>query len=81
MTESLSSIPIPLSYKQAIENDCWRKSIETELLALEENHTWDIMPCPSSVKPLGNKFVFSIKMRSDGSIHRYKAHLDVLGNK
>jgi len=81
MTASLSSVSIPSSYKQAMENDCWQKAIETELLALEENQTWDIVPCPSSVKPLGSKFVFSIKLRSDGSIDRYKARLVVLGNK
>jgi hypothetical protein len=32
------------------------------------------------VNPLGSKFVFSIKLRSDGSIERYKAQLVVLGN-
>jgi len=39
MTASLSSIPIPSSFKQAMENDCWQKAIESELLALEENQT------------------------------------------
>ncbi|WVZ12533.1 hypothetical protein V8G54_017063 [Vigna mungo] len=81
MTATLSSIPIPSSYKQAMQNECWKKAIESELLALEENQTWDIMPCPPSVKPLGSKFVFSIKLRSDGSIDRYKARLVVLRNK
>ncbi|WVZ18935.1 hypothetical protein V8G54_006257 [Vigna mungo] len=81
MTATLSSIPIPSSYKQAMHNECLKKAIESELLALEENQTWDIMPCPPSVKPLGSKFVFSIKLRSDGSINRYKARLVVLGNK
>ncbi|WVZ03717.1 hypothetical protein V8G54_024523 [Vigna mungo] len=64
-----------------MKNECWQKAIESELLALEENQTWDIVPCPPSVKPLGSKFVFSIKLRSDGSIDRYKARLVVLGNK
>ena len=81
MTASLSSIPIPSSYSQAMKNACWQKAIEAELLALEENQTWDIVPCPTSVKPLSSKFVFSIKLRSDGSIDRYKARLVVLGNK
>jgi len=81
MTASLPSIHIPSSYKQAMEIDCWQKAIESELLALKENQTWDIVPCPSSVKPLGSKFVFSIKLRSDGSIDCYKARLVVLGNK
>ncbi|BBG97094.1 transposable element gene [Prunus dulcis] len=80
-TATLSSISLPSSYTQAMQHECWRTAVETELLALEENQTWDIVPCPSSVKPLGSKFVFSVKLRSDGSIDRYKARLVALGNK
>ena len=58
-----------------MEHKCWQDAIETELLALEENQTWDIVPCPPLVKPLGSKFVFTIKLHSDGSIDRYKARL------
>ena len=81
MTTTLAFVPIPSSYKQAMEHKCWQDAIETELFALDENQTWDIVPCPPSIKPLGNKFVFTIKLHSDGSIDRYKARLVVLGNK
>jgi len=81
LTETLASVPIPSSYKQVMKYKCWQDAIETELLALEENQTWDIVPCPLSIKPLGSKFVFTIKLRSDGSIDRYKTRLVVLGNK
>ncbi|CAL2231172.1 unnamed protein product [Prunus armeniaca] len=80
-TATLSSISLPSSYTQAMKHECWRKAVETELLALEENQTWDVVPCPSSVKPIGSKFVFSVKLRFDGSIDRYKAQLVALGNK
>ena len=81
LTATLSSVSIPSSYKQAMEHECWQRTIEAELLALEKNQTWDVVPCPPSVKPLGSKFVFSIKLRFDGSIDRHKAQLVVLGNK
>ncbi|RDX63920.1 hypothetical protein CR513_57589, partial [Mucuna pruriens] len=55
--------------------------VEIELLTLDENQTWDIVSCPPFVKPLGNKFVLSIKLCLDGFIDRYKARLVVLGNK
>ena len=64
-----------------MEHKCWQDGIKTELLALEENQTWDIVPSPLSVKPVGSKSVFTIKLRSDGSIDQYKARLVVLGNK
>lgn len=35
----------------------------------------------NQLKPIGSKWVFSIKLRSDGSLDRYKAWPVVLGNK
>jgi len=81
LTTTLAFVPIPSSYKQAMEHKCWHDAIETELLAIEKNQTWDIVPCPPSIKPFVSKFVFTIKLRLDGSIDRYKARLVVLGNK
>ncbi|XP_049387743.1 uncharacterized mitochondrial protein AtMg00820-like [Solanum stenotomum] len=58
-----------------------RKAMKEELLALKENDTWDIVSCPSNVRPIGCKWVYSIKFHSDGSLNRYKARLVVLGNR
>lgn len=52
-----------------------------ELLALESNRTWDLvsLPCTSSI--IGSKWVYSIKIKSDGTLDRYKAHLIAQGYK
>ena len=55
--------------------------MQVELQALEENHTRDIIHCPPTLKPIGSKWVFSVTLRSDGSLDRYKSHLVALGNK
>ena len=52
-----------------------------ELDALEKNHTWDIVPSPVGVKPFGCKWIFSLKLNSDGTPDRYKARLVPLGNR
>jgi len=52
-----------------------------ELQALQENFTWDIVPCPPYIKPIGCKWVYFVKLNSNGSLNRYMAQLVVLGNK
>jgi hypothetical protein len=55
--------------------------MDEELQALQDNHTWDMVPCPSNVKAISCKRVYSIKLRSDGTLDRYKAQLVALGNR
>ncbi|KAL5789565.1 hypothetical protein ACOSQ2_004453 [Xanthoceras sorbifolium] len=43
------------------------------------NGTWSLIPLPAGKSPIGCKWVFKIKHRSDGSIERYKARLVAKG--
>ncbi|XP_068641895.1 uncharacterized mitochondrial protein AtMg00820-like [Aristolochia californica] len=81
LVATLSSISIPSGYKQAMAHECWQKSMQSKLQALEENHTWNIVACPPTIRPLGSKWVFSVKLCSDGSLDRYKTCLVALGNR
>lgn len=55
--------------------------MKEELDALQQNHTWDIVPCASNIKPIGCKWIYFIKLKSDGSLDCYKARLVALGNR
>jgi hypothetical protein len=70
---TLSSISIPTCFSEAVKYDYWQKAMDEELQALLDNHTWDMVPCPSNVKAIGCKWVYSIKLHSDGTLYRYKA--------
>jgi hypothetical protein len=47
---------------------------------LEDNKTWDVVDCPADVTPLRCKWVYSIKVKSDGNLDKYKAYLVTLEN-
>ena len=54
--------------------------MRAEIGALEKNGTWTLVPTPRHKTPLGSKWVYKIKRKSDGSIERYKARLVIFGN-
>lgn len=72
---NLSLLKDPETYEQAIMEEKWIHAISEELRALEDNNTWNIVPLPFGVKPIGCRFVFKTKLNSNGQIDKHKARL------
>ncbi|RVW92733.1 Retrovirus-related Pol polyprotein from transposon RE1 [Vitis vinifera] len=70
---------VPNSIQEAIKNPKWRKTVSKEIRALEKNETWVIYDLPHGKKPVGCKWIFTIKHKADGSIERLKARLVAKG--
>jgi len=45
--------------------------MNAKLEALKDNKTWSLVPLPVGQKPIGCKWVYKIKYKSDGTIERY----------
>ncbi|CAL8998460.1 unnamed protein product [Prunus brigantina] len=43
------------------------------------NNTWDIVNLPKGTKPVGCRWVFTVKYNADGTVERYKARLVAKG--
>lgn len=47
--------------------------MKDEMEALIKNDTWELVKKSEGLKPVGCKWVFSLKYNSDGTLNRYKA--------
>lgn len=68
----------PQTYSEAIsseDSEMWKKAIEAEMKALEENGTWVIVKKPSNCEYINSKWVFKRKRDANGDILMYKARL------
>ena len=62
-----------MSYSEAAAHPEWQEAMRSELQALQANGTWFLTSLPVGKTPIGCRWVYIIKHRSDGSIERYKA--------
>ncbi|XP_057997456.1 uncharacterized mitochondrial protein AtMg00820-like [Hevea brasiliensis] len=69
----------PETFEEASQNSMWIEAMEEEIIALERNQTWELVPKPRDVKPISCKWVYKIKQRTNGSIERFKARLVARG--
>lgn len=75
----VSSLLEPRTYDEALLDPRWVDAMQKEIQALEANGTWEIVPLPPGVVPIGCKWVYKIKYASDGSVERFKARLVAKG--
>ncbi|XP_076951121.1 uncharacterized protein LOC143624310 [Bidens hawaiensis] len=78
-TSSLYTEQIPTSVEQGLKSKNWTDAMDTEMKALMKNNTWEKCDLPTGKKPVGCRWVFSIKHKPDGTIERYKARLVAKG--
>lgn len=69
----------PTRLSDALSSSHWTAAMGEELLALQRNNTWRLVPAPPSQNIIGNKWIFRIKRNANGDIQRYKARLVAKG--
>ncbi|KAF3660861.1 hypothetical protein FXO37_13199 [Capsicum annuum] len=63
------------------DSSFWKEAVDSEIDSILSNHTWELVDLPPENKPLGSKWIFKWKMKTDGTIHKYKTRLVVKGFK
>ncbi|EOY19448.1 Cysteine-rich RLK (RECEPTOR-like protein kinase) 8 [Theobroma cacao] len=75
---SLSSIP-KNGWQEAYHDPKWKEAMVEEMKALAKNQTWELVTPPLGKKPIGCKWMFTMKHMTDGLVERYKARLVAKG--
>lgn len=52
-----------------------QSNMEEEMVALEDNHTWEFVSLPDGKSVIGCKWVYVVKINPDGFVARLKARL------
>ena len=78
-TSRITKLFVPRNIQEALDDPNWKLAVMEEMSALEKNETWEIVELPQDKKPVGCKWIFTIKCKADGSVDRYKARLVAKG--
>ncbi|CAL9004610.1 unnamed protein product, partial [Prunus brigantina] len=75
----MDSIQVPTRVEEALKSREWAEAMDEEMRALQKNSTWEVVELPKGKKPVGCRWVFTVKYKADGSLERYKARLVAKG--
>jgi hypothetical protein len=75
----LSIVSIPNNVQEALADPRWKDAMNEEMKSLMENKTWELVECPPGKKPVGCRWVYTVKYKADGQIERFKARLVAKG--
>ncbi|KAL4028955.1 hypothetical protein IC575_012173 [Cucumis melo] len=76
---NLDTTTIPKNIHIALECPEWKNVVMEDMKALEKNNTWEICTISKGHKPMGCKWVFTLKYKADGTLDRHKASLVAKG--
>ena len=75
----LDSISLLNTFQKALSHPGWRSAMIEEMDALNGNSTWNLVHLPTEKKVIECRWVFAVKVNSDGSVARLKAQLVAKG--
>ncbi|RVW62390.1 Retrovirus-related Pol polyprotein from transposon TNT 1-94 [Vitis vinifera] len=56
---------IPNNVQEALADPKWKAAMNEEMKSLQKNETWEPVECPSGKKPVGCRWIYTVKYKAD----------------
>ena len=76
---TLFFVSLPYTVHEALFHPGWKQAVVEEMDVLHSTGTWDLVPLLAGKFPVGCRWVYTVKIGSDGRVDRLKAHLVAKG--
>ena len=76
---SFDSDSEPQNFLEATVHPGWQATMDWEMQAIYDNHTWNLVPFPPRCNPITTKWVYKVKKDQAGNIAKLKARLVARG--
>ncbi|XP_026441545.1 pentatricopeptide repeat-containing protein At1g12300, mitochondrial-like [Papaver somniferum] len=80
VTHTIRENSLPHPHSTQSSSSGWRKAMEVEIRAFEEQGTWELQELPPGKRALGSKWIYTEKYDENGKLVRLKARLVIFGN-
>ncbi|WJZ80142.1 hypothetical protein VitviT2T_000079 [Vitis vinifera] len=76
----LSTVVIPNSVQEALADPRWKATMNEEMKSLQKNETWELVECPPGKKPVGCRWIYTVKYKADAKINTVRVLLSLAAN-
>ncbi|RVW29870.1 Retrovirus-related Pol polyprotein from transposon RE1 [Vitis vinifera] len=60
--ELSTKVKYPMSNYEALADPRWKTTMNEEMKSLQKNETWELVECPPGKKPVGCRWIYTVKM-------------------
>ncbi|RVW36604.1 Retrovirus-related Pol polyprotein from transposon TNT 1-94 [Vitis vinifera] len=64
----------------ALADPRWKAAMNEEMKSLQKNETWELVECPSGKKPVGCRWIYTVKYKADAKINIVRVLLSLAAN-
>lgn len=69
----------PIHFEDVVKSRKWRRAMDLEMEAINNNDTWVMTKLPKGAKKVGVKWIYKTKFDENGEVDKYKARLVAKG--